>query len=145
MSVTPNEMRRHTLGGGGNEPKESLIAADVDIEGKIEGAGHVRIAGNFKGDINVQGNLTIEVGAKVTGQVKASQVQIAGELNGNIDSAMQVELLASGAISGDVKAGTVTVAAGARIKGTVEFGWGEGGYEGRAGGNRSRGGSPSTT
>ncbi len=40
--------------------KESLIAADVTIEGKIEGAGHVRIAGRFKGDVNVQGNVTIE-------------------------------------------------------------------------------------
>ena len=35
--------------------KESLIAADLTIEGKIEGAGHVRIAGRFKGDVNVAG------------------------------------------------------------------------------------------
>ncbi len=38
------------------ESKESLIAADLTIEGKIEGSGHVRIAGRFKGDINVQGH-----------------------------------------------------------------------------------------
>ena len=37
--------------------KESLIAADLTIEGKIEGSGHVRIAGRFKGDVNVQGNV----------------------------------------------------------------------------------------
>src|SRR5574337_1123808 len=35
---------------------ESLIAPDLVIEGKIEGAGHVRIAGRFKGDINVRGD-----------------------------------------------------------------------------------------
>ena len=40
--------------------RESVIAADLAIEGKIEGAGHVRIAGRFKGDVKVQGNLTIE-------------------------------------------------------------------------------------
>ena len=33
--------------------KESLIAADLTIEGKIEGTGHIRIAGRFKGDVNV--------------------------------------------------------------------------------------------
>ena len=44
--------------------KESLIASDLTIEGKIEGAGSVRIAGKFKGDVNVQGDLTIEAGAK---------------------------------------------------------------------------------
>src|ERR1700754_253192 len=51
--------------------KESVISAGLTIEGKIEGAGHVRIAGEFKGDVNVKGNLTIEPGAHVTGGVKA--------------------------------------------------------------------------
>ena len=69
------------------EPKESLIAADLTIEGKIEGTGHVRIAGKFKGDVKVQGNLTIEQGAKVAGGVAASKVTLAGELEGNIASA----------------------------------------------------------
>src|SRR5215831_11874464 len=54
--------------------KESVIAAGLTIEGKIEGAGHVRIAGDFKGDVNVQGNLTIEAGAHLTGGVKADTV-----------------------------------------------------------------------
>src|ERR1044072_2968951 len=39
------------------DSKESLIAAELTIEGKIEGSGHVRIAGRFKGDVHVQGNL----------------------------------------------------------------------------------------
>jgi len=105
--------------------KESLIAADLTIEGKIEGAGHVRIAGKFKGDVNVQGDLTIEKGAKLSGGVKAKKVTVAGELDGNIESASRVELLESGALSGDIKAGTLTVAAGSRIRGHVECGWGD--------------------
>jgi cytoskeletal protein CcmA (bactofilin family) len=107
------------------ESKESLIAADLTIEGKIEGSGHVRIAGRFKGDINVQGHLTIEVGAKVTGAVRANTVVIAGELEGNIDAAARVELLDSGVLNGDVQAGSLTVAAGSRMRGRVEFGWEE--------------------
>ena len=99
------------------------VAADLAIEGKIEGAGHVRIAGKFKGDVKVQGNLTIEQGAKVSGGVTASKVTLAGELDGNIDSAQQVELQQSGVINGDLKAGTLTVAAGSRIRGHVECGW----------------------
>jgi cytoskeletal protein CcmA (bactofilin family) len=105
------------------EAKESLIAADLTIEGKIEGSGHVRIAGRFKGDINVQGHLTIELGAKVTGAVRANTVIIAGELEGNIDAAARVELLDSGVLNGDLKAGSLTVAAGSRMRGQVEFGW----------------------
>lgn len=105
------------------EAKESLIAADLTIEGKIEGAGHIRIAGKFKGDVNVQGDLTIEQGAKVNGEVRAKKVIIAGELEGNIDSATRVELLDSGVMIGDLKAGSLTVAAGSRMRGNVEFGW----------------------
>ena len=60
--------------------KESLIAGDIAIEGKIEGGGSVRVAGKFKGDVNVQGDLTIESGAKLTGSVRADKVTIAGEL-----------------------------------------------------------------
>ena len=105
------------------ELKESLIASDLTIEGKIEGAGHVRIAGKFKGDVNVQGNLTIETGAKLTGSVRASKVVIAGEVEGNIESAQQVELLASGSLTGDIKSGSLTVASGARMRGQADFGW----------------------
>ncbi len=105
--------------------RESVIASDLTIEGKIEGSGHIRIAGKFKGDIKVQGNLVIDKGAKVSGGVSASKVTLAGELDGNIAAAQQVELLQSGVINGDLKVGTLTVAAGSRIRGHVECGWGK--------------------
>ena len=107
------------------DSKESLIAADITIEGKIEGTGHVRIAGKFKGDVNVQGDLTIEKDAKLNGSVRAKKITVAGELEGNIDAASQVELQSSGVLIGDLKAGSLTVAAGSRMRGQVEFGWEE--------------------
>lgn len=105
------------------DAKESVIASGLTIEGKIEGSGHVRIAGRFKGDIHVQGDLTIDAGAKVTGGVRAVTVSLAGELDGNIEGASRVELLATGVLNGDLKAGSLTVAAGSRMRGQVEFGW----------------------
>lgn len=105
------------------DTRESLIAHEITIEGKIEGAGHVRIAGRFTGDVNVQGNLAVESGAKVTGGVRAGTVTIGGEVEGNIESAKQVELLATGILTGDLKAASLTVAAGSRMRGQVEFGW----------------------
>lgn len=106
--------------------QESVIASDLTVEGKIEGSGHVRIAGKFKGDIKVQGNLTVDQGAKVTaGGIAASKVTLSGELEGNIAGAQHVELLNSGAITGDVKASTLSVAPGSRIRGHVECGWGK--------------------
>jgi cytoskeletal protein CcmA (bactofilin family) len=103
--------------------KESVIASDLTIEGKIVGSGHVRIAGRFKGDVQVDGNVTLDTGAHLEGLVKASVVVVGGELLGNIENAKRVELLEGGVISGDVKAGSLTVAAGSRMRGQVEFGW----------------------
>jgi cytoskeletal protein CcmA (bactofilin family) len=104
---------------------ESVISAGLTIEGKIEGAGNVRIAGDFKGDVNVQGNLTIEPGAHLTGGVKADTVIVGGQLDGNIDAASRVELLQTGVLNGELKAGSLTVAAGSRMRGKAEFGWDE--------------------
>src|SRR5574337_938031 len=81
--------------------KESLIAPDITIEGKIEGGGSVRVA---------------------------------GELEGDIEESSRVELQQTGMVTGDVKAGSLTVAAGARMRGHVEFGWDDSGKPGK--GNR---------
>lgn len=123
MPSGQGEPVRRPVAGATGPAKESLIAADVTIEGKIEGAGHVRIAGRFKGDVNVQGNVTIEHGAHVTGQIAAATVVISGEVHGNINASSRVELLETGAINGDVKAAVLTVAAGSRMRGNADFGW----------------------
>jgi cytoskeletal protein CcmA (bactofilin family) len=102
---------------------ESVIAAELAIEGKIVGGGDVRIAGRFKGDVQVDGNFRIDPGARLEGQVRAGVVVVGGELQGNIDAAKQLDVLATGVIVGDVKAASITVAAGSRMRGHVEFGW----------------------
>jgi cytoskeletal protein CcmA (bactofilin family) len=127
LELAPNPVAAPVTRADTSQPrKESLIAADITIEGKIEGGGSVRVAGKFKGDVNVQGDLTIESGAKLTGGVRADKVTIAGELEGNVEQASHVDLLQTGVVIGDLKAGSLTVAAGARMRGQAEFGWDDG-------------------
>ena len=119
VAVSPRRPMPKTSSEGG----ESVIAANLTIEGKIEGSGNVRIAGRFKGDVRIDGNFNIEPGAHLTGQVLAGIVVVGGELQGNIESAKRVDVQEGGVIVGDVKAGSITVAAGSRMRGHVEFGW----------------------
>ncbi len=118
--LTPDTSRRPAPRA---DMKESHISSDLTIEGKIVGTGHVRIAGRFKGDVAVEGNVSLDAGARLEGHVKASVVSVGGELIGNIENAKRVELLETGVINGDVKAGSLTVAAGSRMRGQVEFGY----------------------
>ena len=111
--------------GARKDLKESMLAAGLTFEGKIEGSGHVRIGGRFKGDVHVDGTLTIEAGAHLAGSVRAASVVVAGELEGNIEGAQRVELHQTAVVNGDVSSGSLTVAGGARMRGRAEFGWSE--------------------
>jgi len=109
---------RHT-----SASRESTIGTGLVIEGKIEGDGDIHIAGNFKGDVRVNGDVAIEQGARVSAEITADTVTVGGQVEGNINATTQVKLLQSGQLIGDLKAKTLTVAAGSRMRGRVEFGW----------------------
>ncbi len=116
-SIGPTDQHLDTL--------ESLIASGLVIEGKIEGTGPVRIAGRFKGKVSIKGDLTIEPGAHISGEVRAENVVLKGKMEGNIHATSRVQLLEAGVLIGDLKASSLTVAAGSRMRGKVEFGWDE--------------------
>jgi cytoskeletal protein CcmA (bactofilin family) len=130
MALWNEPAQKESLDGNGERPEqqketpfESVFAPGLTIEGKIEGAGNVRIGGRFKGDIDVKGDLNVEKGAHITGKLHAQTVTIEGELDGNVVASAQVKLNESGQVVGELKARTLTVAAGSRMRGTVEFGW----------------------
>jgi cytoskeletal protein CcmA (bactofilin family) len=57
--------------------------------------------------------------------VNAATIVVSGEVEGNITATARVELLETGVINGDVKAAVLTVAAGSRMRGNADFGWGD--------------------
>lgn len=115
---------------------ESVIGSDLSIEGTISGNGSVRLAGRFTGDVTVDGAVNIEHGARLAGGIRATSVTIAGELEGNVLQASHVEILPSGALTGDITADTLTLAAGSRVRGHIDCGWGDTPAKGASGSNR---------
>lgn len=55
---------------------ESYIAAELSIEGRIEGTGNLRVAGRVKGTVAVAGEVTIEPRALIDGEVKAGSLTV---------------------------------------------------------------------
>jgi cytoskeletal protein CcmA (bactofilin family) len=118
--VNPVSPRRESLP---RDRHESVLGSGVSIEGKMEGDGDVRIAGKFKGDIHIKGNLNVQKGAHLTVKINAEAVTIEGEVEGTVVASGQVTLSESAQVIGDLKAKTLTVSAGSRMRGNVEFGW----------------------
>ena len=69
---------------------ESIICAGLTVEGKIKGQGNIGIGGNFQGDVHVGGNVAIESGADISGEIVADNVTIAGNVEGNITASNQI-------------------------------------------------------
>jgi cytoskeletal protein CcmA (bactofilin family) len=118
--VTPAPPKRESTQ---MDRQESVLGSGVTIEGKLEGTGDVRIAGKFRGEIQIKGNLIIQKGAHLTAKINAEAIIIEGELEGALVASGQVTLAESGQVIGDLKAKTLAVAAGSRMRGNVEFGW----------------------
>src|SRR5258706_10910408 len=79
LAVSPRRPTPKTSSEGG----ESVIAANLTIEGKIEGSGNVRMAGRFKGDVRIDRNFSIEPGAPLTRPGLARLRGGGGELQGH--------------------------------------------------------------
>ncbi len=108
-----------------SEDKEFIIAPGVIIEGKIKGTGNVRIAGCFKGEIHVKGNVTVEPKAHIIGCIWAQNIVVRGEIEGDIYATSRVGLLDFGVLNGNLRTSLLTVATGSRMRGKVELGWDE--------------------
>ena len=124
-SVTPASPVPARKEYAAKDRRESVFGTGVSIDGKIEGDGDVRIAGKFKGEIQIKGDLTIEKGARVAAKINANTVTIGGEVEGNVLASSHVELSETAQLIGDLKGSSLTVTAGSRMRGHVEFGWAE--------------------
>jgi cytoskeletal protein CcmA (bactofilin family) len=66
---------------------DSFVGPDLVLEGTITGEGNLRVAGQLTGTLAVGGDVTIEPGAVVDGEVKAASVTVApgGHMRGMVE------------------------------------------------------------
>src|SRR5262245_35965642 len=106
-AVPPMQVVATATASPTKERGESVFGAGGTIEGRIEGDANVRIAGKFKGDIQIKADLNLEKGARLTAKISAANVTLGGELEGNVIASGQVKLLESAQLIGDLKASTL--------------------------------------
>lgn len=106
-----------------SSPSESVLAEGLLFEGKLEGNGSLRVTGRVRGQVKLSGQVTVEPGGLVEGEVDADRVVVAGEAKARILARANVHIQDSAAMIGDVEAGSVSVAPGAKIRGRVVSGF----------------------
>lgn len=80
----------------------TLLDKDCAMEGVLRSKGTVRIDGEFKGELYIDGNLFVGETGKIVGKIQANNLLIAGAVQGDVSSAEQLRIVAGGSLYGDV-------------------------------------------
>jgi cytoskeletal protein CcmA (bactofilin family) len=98
----------------------SILGRGARVRGRIGGDGDLRIEGQVEGDVVVSGELSIEEGAAVTGDVGAASVLVSGALRGDVDARGTVAVRASAEVEGNLSGAEVSIEEGASFHGRIE-------------------------
>src|SRR5437764_1277784 len=85
----------------------SVIDSGSYFNGVYRSPGDLRVEGEFEGEIQCEGTLTVAESARVSGTIAAGNVTVSGQLQGRVDCASRFEILSSGQIVAQIVTGTV--------------------------------------
>ncbi len=87
------------------------------FEGKLAFEGHVRLNGEFKGDILAEGTLIVGEGARVEAQIAVDTLVVSGTVIGNVVARTRIELHAPARVVGDITTPVLVVDEGSIFEG----------------------------
>lgn len=97
--------------------KETVLGQGQVFEGNLSGEGSVRLEGMFKGDIRLQGVVSISMSGSLVGTIEANNVFISGSVDGDITAHGKLRLACGCKVHGDVKSLALAVEDGASFDG----------------------------
>ncbi len=103
-----------------NEGTESILGRGTRVRGRIRGDGDLRIEGAVEGDVAISGDLTLEEGGTVKGDLQGATVTVSGELHGDVSARGAVLVRAGAKVSGNLGGSEVSLEEGASFEGRIE-------------------------
>ncbi len=107
-----------TAVGGSHRSITGYIGKGMEVEGKIDFEGAIRIEGLFKGDIHSAGTLIVGEGGMVEANIKVDTVIVTGEVKGLIEARTRVELNSPGKVYGEIRTPNLIICEGVTFEGT---------------------------
>lgn len=87
------------------------------FEGKLAFEGHVRLNGEFKGEIRAEGTLIVGEGAHIEAQVSVDTLVVSGTIVGDVVARTRIELHAPSRIVGNLTTPVLVVEEGSVLEG----------------------------
>jgi cytoskeletal protein CcmA (bactofilin family) len=104
----------------GQGSTQSLIAADVEINGTIKSSGGVRIDGKLEGELICTADAVIGKGAVIKGNLAVNSIVVEGLVQGNITAKDKIEMKSTAKVHGDIIAKRLSVEDGVTFIGRSE-------------------------
>jgi len=98
----------------------SILGRGARVRGRIGGDGDLRVEGQIEGDVVVSGELSIEEGGAITGDVGAASVVVGGALRGDVDARGPVAVRATAEVEGNLSGSEVSLEEGASFHGRID-------------------------
>lgn len=104
----------------------AVIGRATRVQGRVTGDVDLEIHGFVRGEVEIGGEVTVDSGAIVDGNVTARKLVVRGAVKGDLLGRDAVLLEEGARVVGDVRAPRVAIAPGALLRGLVEANPGEG-------------------
>jgi cytoskeletal protein CcmA (bactofilin family) len=98
----------------------SVLGRGTRVRGRVQGDGDLRVEGQIEGNVSVTGELLLEEGASIQGDIEAALVTIGGALTGDVAARGPVTIRATAKVTGNLGGTEVSLEEGAEFAGRIE-------------------------
>ena len=99
----------------------TYFGKNLKIKGNVSGEGSLIILGSFEGEFNLKGRLKVAQGARIKGNLKATDIYVNGDIEGSITASEKVHLENTARIKGGIAAPKISVLEGAIFDGEIQM------------------------
>ncbi len=103
------------------EIPETIVSANMRIEGELKSGGNIRIDGIISGKVQTSGDLLIGSNAQIDADLIAGSATIGGVVKGNVTIKNSLVILETGKILGNISCARLGIREGAYFSGNCRM------------------------
>ncbi|MFI5282886.1 MAG: polymer-forming cytoskeletal protein [Candidatus Dormibacterales bacterium] len=94
------------------DSRPTVLARDDSLSGRLQMSGSGQVLGNFSGEIECQGELTVGPDAHIEADIRTARITVAGYVRGNVVATNRLKIKSTGRLEGDARVGALVVEEG---------------------------------